>query len=102
MPKCLKCNKESTENFPEGITTIAQASYGSIYDGEVFKIFVCDNCIKDNKPTKYEIVIRKTIDTNDWCFGDTDPEKFVRDVVKDNGIDVLKLNENDIERVRPI
>ena len=59
---CIRCGKELKECMPEGhegtygmidggIVARAFAPYGSIHDGVVFQIGLCDDCVIEVKPT---------------------------------------------------
>lgn len=53
---CIKCEKEvkklQTENgvdfVDSGIIETVSANYGSVHDGHILEIAICDDCIQDN------------------------------------------------------
>ncbi len=75
MLKCICCNKIiepllhkgevfNIDNHPErgmymdAAVDVIAANYGSIYDGNVYLIALCDDCIKKKKP----ILLRNYMD----------------------------------------
>ena len=62
---CFKCNKEIKPIEPQwhdepesamwldGVVGKISAGYGSILDGNMYVIAICDDCIKDNKNIEY-------------------------------------------------
>lgn len=65
--KCICCGKEIKSLLPDpdmkydmvdgGIVSHISAPYGSIYDGEIYQIAICDDCITEKEKEDKLIVV---------------------------------------------
>jgi hypothetical protein len=111
MNKCIKCEKEleiitMTNTISSGTEVNVNCQYGSEFDGESFKIFVCDDCLKasGNKSSKYLVKLEVEINADDWVFDNFDhKENTIQNVINDEKcLKVFDGCKISVEDVQPI